>query len=980
MSDLTNSARQVNKVTHVQLRNIYDHEKREPGKKVPAGRAFDKLNYLRSLGASKSELSGVRDHMRSARKRRRIELPEAILSVAAELAEVTGRRGSLSQARTLSHVTPGALKAFGLELAALRRNEENMVEQVRKELVQSYQMHLTDSRGEDGFQNQKSRIFRSPLPLLRRRKRGSSGIRLYSREDSLLGKEKELYNRLGQAAYDSEAEFRAALTWAQQNKHPRLRDLEVQGYATDLLAQRGPGRGTETVVDSFEERMHIEPVGRLHLERLTMTPAGIEKGELLYSLPLAPKEVANISHKEWSTSSDEFEKIVQDTFEEYSETGVAEKKDLSQATDSQQKHSTAYSLSGSYSYAGTANVNFGYDRSSDDQESEKISRKTSSELTRKASKRATSDHKYSFKVESAYGSEDQTVRKIENPSESNVLRLDYYQMIRKWRVDLYRYDVRLTYDLVIPSPGAALLRKLVEIRDLQEKIDAPFSFPLDPATIDASNWQEIAAAIGGRVDPPPLATPFLHKVTIPYVSQPESRPWVVQSIDIPIGSDFKVESGSFRAQFGRHNDYDVSFYLTGEAFEPRYVRKADGSFELNGNGDRILAGIVSELENMVGESGDLQIVCNYRWVSHGSMNIRLDRAVTTEALERWQYTTWHSLRNSAEEQYFQAKQSLTERLERLQAELDSWDALTLRGLEREAIMRGVLQWMMGPDFDFGTPGITSDLGSEVSPDSSNWEAALEYGQFTKFLHHAVEWENVLYFLYPHFWDQPEASRFKLFLRHPDPRHREFLRAGSARVVLTIRPGFEREFTNLLETAEWTEDPGNPSPYLPIAEEIQNFAKTNYPGIPPANPIENYRTLLTPQQKAAWRDQQRLIMLLERVQAATGSYPDENTWFNAVSAEATALQADSQLDPWNVPWDAQTLPANDPWGRPWIYHRPGTFSDYDLATYGADGLVGGQGDDGDITSWAEASLIGRWFEYTPTSALDMSTNTNWSELA
>ena len=51
----------------------------------------------------------------------------------------------------------------------------------------------------------------------------------------------------------------------------------------------------QQLVNSFEERMEIEPIGFLHLEKLTFIPAGIERGELVYSLPLAPAEEVNIS-------------------------------------------------------------------------------------------------------------------------------------------------------------------------------------------------------------------------------------------------------------------------------------------------------------------------------------------------------------------------------------------------------------------------------------------------------------------------------------------------------------------------------------------------------------------------------------------------------------------------------------------------------------------------------------------------------------
>ena len=52
---------------------------------------------------------------------------------------------------------------------------------------------------------------------------------------------------------------------------------------------------------------------------------------------------------------------------------------------------------------------------------------------------------------------------------------------------------------------------------------------------------------------------------------------------------------------------------------------------------------------------------------------------------------------------------------------------------------------------------------------------------------------------------------------------------------------------------------------------------------------------------------------------------------------------------------------------------GAYTDFELWSHGANGQPGGEGEDADITSWAEVSLIGRWYEYTPTSALDISFN-------
>ena len=100
--------------------------------------------------------------------------------------------------------------------------------------------------------------------------------------------------------------------------------------------------------------------------------------------------------------------------------------------------------------------------------------------------------------------------------------------------------------------------------------------------------------------------------------------------------------------------------------------------------------------------------------------------------------------------------------------------------------------------------------------------------------------------------------------------------------------------------------------------------------------------------------QGIIALLEEYREANTAYP-------------TTAQGLAELA------GLGTVPAADPWGNPYHYRSPGAYTDFELWSHGANGQPGGEAEDADITSWAEVSLIGRWYEYTPTSALDISFN-------
>jgi hypothetical protein len=109
----------------------------------------------------------------------------------------------------------------------------------------------------------------------------------------------------------------------------------------------------------------------------------------------------------------------------------------------------------------------------------------------------------------------------------------------------------------------------------------------------------------------------------------------------------------------------------------------------------------------------------------------------------------------------------------------------------------------------------------------------QYEDRVRFINEAIEWENVVSFLYSYFWDLPDSWDFIRQIKGPDATRQAFLRAGSARVVLTIRKGWEDRWVRFVDTG----DPGGitDSPYLTIAQEIAAYDDRNYPGIPPANP-------------------------------------------------------------------------------------------------------------------------------------------------
>ena len=60
---------------------------------------------------------------------------------------------------------------------------------------------------------------------------------------------------------------------------------------------------------------------------------------------------------------------------------------------------------------------------------------------------------------------------------------------------------------------------------------------------------------------------------------------------------------------------------------------------------------------------------------------------------------------------------------------------------------------------------------------------------------------------------------------------------------------------------------------------------------------------------------------------------------------------SGADNWTGPYLPKEIPL-DPWKNAYVYKSPGEHGDYDLISYGADKVEGGEGESQDVVSWKD----------------------------
>jgi len=100
--------------------------------------------------------------------------------------------------------------------------------------------------------------------------------------------------------------------------------------------------------------------------------------------------------------------------------------------------------------------------------------------------------------------------------------------------------------------------------------------------------------------------------------------------------------------------------------------------------------------------------------------------------------------------------------------------------------------------------------------------------------------------------------------------------------------------------------------------------------------------------AAHTDIQAISTALEMYRLDTFDYPSTQQGLEALVTRPTGTPLAKN---WNPQGYLKSLPV-DPWGTPYQYLNPGTHSaGYDLFSFGADGVQGGEGFATDIGNWS-----------------------------
>jgi hypothetical protein len=250
--------------------------------------------------------------------------------------------------------------------------------------------------------------------------------------------------------------------------------------------------------------------------------------------------------------------------------------------------------------------------------------------------------------------------------------------------------------------------------------------------------------------------------------------------------------------------------------------------------NQTVPGYVHVINGKVGSIifGKIPVSVMSNGVSGFNVNVTVLCEPLPETVVQWQIDTYEKIAQA----YYAMKQQYDEELaaREVRAGIQIQGQSPIRNAEmvREEIKKAVIEMLTASDFkgrnaikgrdNAGKPLVDTDK-KPIAPEIDLPEAVRTAPEI-QFLEQAFEWENMTYVVYPYFWADKNQWDKLADLNSEDPDFSRFLRAGSARVVLPARPGFE--IPSMLYVYLGLMWGGGPAPapddddYLSIAEEIR----------------------------------------------------------------------------------------------------------------------------------------------------------------
>jgi len=388
----------------------------------------------------------------------------------------------------------------------------------------------------------------------------------------------------------------------------------------------------------------------------------------------------------------------------------------------------------------------------------------------------------------------------------------YRWLDQRWRAQVMNYGRRLLMEFNVPQPAHLFLDAQQAGRQVKVLLQKPRPFDIAADSVKEENYLGYAALFGaGNLPPPPPATMKIDTT----VQLPETFKGKIKGDDYNI----KTHIGTVPVPPGY-----LATWVRVDAQSMRFLKdNNDRPSSLKVIvGNRVMDCLDDEGYGEIDSIAETVDIAAYAYdVAASVLAIRITATRTDAHYQQWQLDCWAKMKEANERAWTAYNAEVASKQNIQNAMLADTSPDTQRDLERTELKRGSLELLTQQHFvDFNS---LVGSGAVYGVKDIDVPEALKDGRIVSFFEQAFEWEQMTYLFYPYFWGDKSKWKETLNLTDSDPGFAAFLAAGSSRVQVPVRPGFERAIAYYLATGRiWMgrDAPVIGSPlYVPIVEEI-----------------------------------------------------------------------------------------------------------------------------------------------------------------
>ncbi len=494
------------------------------------------------------------------------------------------------------------------------------------------------------------------------------------------------------------------------------------------------------------------------------------------------------------------------------------KTEASQTLKQDQSLKIGVSVSGSYGPVVEFKASTDFAMSQSKEESSKVATSFSKDVTQRASSKVSERRREERILKTIEVFEEKNTHGVDNKQGADHVIGQYQWLDKVYEAQVFNYGKRLLFDLMLPEPAAFLMFAASGQPKAGAELVKPIPFTLSPSDITETNYAIYVKRyeVSG-VEPPPQ--PYITVSRVADGQAPkDGGGTTTKSMEVPLADGYQAISGYAVHTFTTWEDDAAVDVVVGKNGH-RYDRNSNWGWSFS----------------MANEVGSIPVTLKTFRTNVFALAVEIHTQRTQRKLDEWKLKTHQAILQGYLKLLRDYEDKLAAAEVQAASQVQGRNPLENELLIRTELKKGAISVFTNQHYDaFGA--ITSSPQGFPQPDLP--EAAVE-GAYIRFFEQAFEWEQMMFFFYPYFWGRKGNWVNRSLLQDVDPLFAEFLKAGAARVVVSVRPGFESAVAHFLDTAQiWNggELPPITSPlYVSIIEEIRERDKAPGKEVPQGDP-------------------------------------------------------------------------------------------------------------------------------------------------